>query len=1108
MSRVEVATVGFTLALGLFLGSSGLVPGDPDSRGSATNRSQSLTQSAPVMTCQGTDDSSVGHPSFLSPHSRPIVTNQDHVFLVNTPADTVDVIDIRRRELVKRIPVGVDPVSIAIRPDGNEVWVSNHVSDSVSVIDVDPKSRTCFSVVATIQEWDRQTGATRFDEPVGIAFANNRKAYVSLSSENRIAVIDVDRRTVQGSLSINAQDPRAIVVRDDRLYVIPFESNNRSQLSGGTGELDGDLVTFDAFQHSVANNNVLSLGAVVDLIKHPDVPDHDLYVFDTRTDELVEVVDSLGTLLYGLTVDSRGQVFIAQTDARNDANGRAGTEKQGLKELGNRAFLNQITKVGFHEQRSETEFFELEPLPPVHPRPEDALATPFAIQISPDDRTLFVSAAGSDQLFTVDAITGEVKGRVGVDAVPRGVALISNESEQTSEVWVLNAVANTVSVVEVGDSQNLEVVETIVLEDPTHPKFKRGRIAFNSAAASTTGTFSCASCHPDGHTDQLLWVLKTPVVTGGDQIMPRSTMPIRGLRDTAPFHWDGIPGDPYGGNNSANVHGSDAPNSDLHDPTSSTRHLIDGALSTTMNRVGNLKVNDEGKVGALTASQRDDMATFLLGVPYPPAQRRAFTNVLSKQAQQGFKLFHIDGDLQGDPTPNVCGDCHRMPYWVSTNTPGTGMDAPTWRGAYDRWLILPQGRLNLIGFDFYERVAKQGIPEQRVWQFSWAGRQRFDPVWDMVLEGSTGVSGAFARQVTLNPTSVESEMTRRLVDALEQASGEGAVVLQGEGVFLGSEPGQPVELEFREGRYVVRADTNQIYTRDELWTMAETGQLVLTLTARHGFKADVDHPQPALWTLGPIHEQRGLQQFPILYSGNSKMALSGRHFGEDAYIVVDGRREPGTLSIDGETVVVELNQIPEVGMHFLQVQVPQGLFSNDFIFHVTQNKNSADALRSRIAREHTDPLEAIAELISQGDLEQIRRWVDSGARINQRRENGSTLLSTAAVFGNVDVGRYLIEQGARVSRSNADGNSALHVAAFFGQIEFVELLLENDAPTDRDNNRGETPVEIVSSPWSDGLAGFYRSIGEALGLELDLTQIRADRPRIAKRLLEAADDSR
>ena len=49
---------------------------------------------------------------------------------------------------------------------------------------------------------------------------------------------------------------------DGRLYVIPFESNNKTQLSGGKKEdIDGDLVTFDAWEHSIRVNNVLSSGA-------------------------------------------------------------------------------------------------------------------------------------------------------------------------------------------------------------------------------------------------------------------------------------------------------------------------------------------------------------------------------------------------------------------------------------------------------------------------------------------------------------------------------------------------------------------------------------------------------------------------------------------------------------------------------------------------------------------------------------------------------------------------------------------------------------------------------------------------------------------------------
>ena len=190
------------------------------------------------------------------------------MFVANTPSDTVDVIDAATRKVVARVDVGIDPVSLAVRPDGSELWVANHVSDSVSVIDILPESPTYLHVVATVQDIDRRTKATQFDEPVGIAFASDIKAFVALSSENKIAVVDVKRREVKRHLDINAQDPRAITVRGGKLYVAPFESNNKTQLSGGY-DIDGDLVTFNAHEHSIANNNVLSLGHVTDIVKHP-----------------------------------------------------------------------------------------------------------------------------------------------------------------------------------------------------------------------------------------------------------------------------------------------------------------------------------------------------------------------------------------------------------------------------------------------------------------------------------------------------------------------------------------------------------------------------------------------------------------------------------------------------------------------------------------------------------------------------------------------------------------------------------------------------------------------------------------------------------------------
>mgnify|MGYP001398687547 FL=1 len=318
--------------------------------------------------------SSPGHPTLLSPHSDPIAVHQGKVFVVNTPADTLDVIDTATEQIVTRIPTGIDPVSVSVRPDGKEVWVSNHISDSVSVIDNHSENATYLSVIATIQDIDLEKKSTRFNEPVGIAFANNTKAYVALSSSNQIAVVDVAARRVTKYLKITAQEPRAIAVRNCKLYVLPFDSNNQTQLSGGKEEdIDGELVTFNAQKLAGSFD---SAGFTVDIVKNAKIPDRDLYIFDTETDELIQTVGSLGTNLFGLAIDEADNVFIANTDARNHINGKAGTKKHGLQELGNRPYLNRVTKVAADHQPA---FFHLNPLPPEQPNRRQAMATPFGI---------------------------------------------------------------------------------------------------------------------------------------------------------------------------------------------------------------------------------------------------------------------------------------------------------------------------------------------------------------------------------------------------------------------------------------------------------------------------------------------------------------------------------------------------------------------------------------------------------------------------------------------------------------------------------------------------------------------------------------------------------
>ena len=891
----------------------------------------------------GSSTAIAGHPSLSSPHTKPIVAIGDRVYVANTPADTVDVIDVDSRTVIARIPTGVDPVALAARPDGRALWVANHVSDTISVIDTHRANATYHQVIESVQVIDATTFSTRFDEPLGIAFASNAKAYVALSAYNEIAVVDAATYAVTNRLPIRSQDPRALAVHGNRLYVLPFESNNQSQLSGCRRErIDGDTCTFDAVEHVFTNNNVLSLNYDADIVKNPGLPDRDLYVFDTATDELVQVVDTLGTLLYGIAVDRNGRVFVAQTDARNVANGRAGTRGHGLAEMENRAFLNQITRVDCASGCGEPRFFDLEPLPPTHPAPGNALATPFGIQVSRDGSTLLVTAAGSNRLASVDPDTGAVLDRIDVGAVPRGIALRSTGEGAPATAWVLNAVDNSVSVIDVSTPSDLRGIATIPLADPTHPDVKDGRRAFNDAAASTTGTFSCESCHPDGHTDQLVWVLDTPVcdVPGCTQIPPRLTMPVRGLRDTAPYHWDGIPGDPFGGTNTASINTPVAPNCSADDPESCTRVLVDGSLATTMCHQTACPHNDEGNAGALDGQTRDALSRFLLSVPYPPAQHRPFDNVLTQDAIDGFFEFSFINDSGGRATgAPTCGDCHKMPFLVSTNTPGTGMDAPTWRGAYDRWMVLPQGRLNIV--DLLNIVGMDdSFPEQDIWTLAGASAD----IWQMVLEASTGFSGSFARQVTLNARSAGLAQTTQLLTALELSASEGAVRLQGEGVLLASGDPTPFALEFANGVYHVRGNSDT-WSRTALLQAAASGTLIATLTGRAGINVTVDHPQPALWPVGSIHAQTRNVEIAFL-SESSSLRVSGRHIEPGAVLFVDGRRvsgqarcESGTLPrCNGETLIVELAATPEPGgLHFLQIQNSDGLFSNDMMFFSEQS---------------------------------------------------------------------------------------------------------------------------------------------------------------------------
>ncbi len=893
-----------------------------------------------------------GNALFTSPQVDGLALSNDgsRLYVPKTMSNVVKVIDTASRSVTQVIPVGVDPVSVEMRPDGNELWVANHVSDSISVIDTNPASPTFHEVVGTIQDLDAN-GVSAFDEPVDVAFASNSKAYVSLSSRNDIAVIDVATRSISKRVHITAQEPRALAVAGGRLYVAAFESGNQSEVSAcPNGNVDGEppencTLGIAELAQFVIDPNIP--GATKNIVIDPDVPDRDLFWFDTTDESPVNSVEHVGTLLYGLAVSSNGTVFVAQTGARNADNGIDGAN---LIDLQNRIFLNQIAVVDCSGGGS----CSFDPATDVHDLEESPgtsvttpLATPYAIAVSGDDSTLVVTAAASSRIATIDATNPGLSGILGtvdVGDIPRSVELVSDGTGAPQTAYVLNNLGNTISVVDVSEPTNLSVTATIGLGGASIPlEVRRGRIAFNDADASDSGTFACASCHPDGNTDQLLWRIGGACFFGacsGDD-EPRTTMPIRGLDNTLPLHWDGTLGDPFGGGNGAvGGGGSGGTDCSLGGPDGDHdcfRDLVNESLAGVMcDQSGGCGVGPSGLAGRLSEQEREDMAFFLESVWYPPARERRVDDTLSASAANGFRDFFMD---QGGGGPSTCADsqagCHALPLMADTNSATlNGFDVPTMRGLNDRFLQFSLGvsaadeSLKANADPAFPYSASDGLEENVV--FGAAFPLVFTPVYgvgptdifQMVEEAGTGTSGALGRQIQLEGVSTDYA----LLSDLEAADERGGINLRGDGVFNGT----PRTVSYLgSGLYQVGPD---VLSRAQLEAEVDAGNLRAVLTGLLPLNfGSSTHPQPFI--APPVGA--GPTGNPNL-DFSDPLPVVGTGVRLDAIVLVDGAPVGGSVSCtqigdfcaDGN-MSIDFAAGVSNGMHLVQLQNPKGPLSNE-----------------------------------------------------------------------------------------------------------------------------------------------------------------------------------
>ena len=188
-----------------------------------------------------------GFVTFESGQVRPLALSPDgsRLFAVNTPDDRLEIFSVGSGSLthLESVPVGLEPVALAERKSG-ELWVVNHLSDSISIVDVRVPAQAHVARTLLVG-----------DEPRDIVFAGERRdrAFVTTahrgqntSRDPQLTTPGVGRAdvwvfdaahlgaTLGGTpltvITLFADTPRALAVTADgrTVYAAAFQSGNRT----------------------------------------------------------------------------------------------------------------------------------------------------------------------------------------------------------------------------------------------------------------------------------------------------------------------------------------------------------------------------------------------------------------------------------------------------------------------------------------------------------------------------------------------------------------------------------------------------------------------------------------------------------------------------------------------------------------------------------------------------------------------------------------------------------------------------------------------------------------------------------------------------------------